>query len=150
MSNPLPAWVLFALGSAVFAAATALLAKLGVASLSADLATTVRAAVILATAVAIVSARGEWRPPSQLAVAAIALLVLSGLATGLSWLCYMRALELGPVAGVVAIDKLSLVLVVGASAVCLGEPITWRVGLGAVLVTIGALLVSLPASPPGR
>ena len=73
-------------------------------------------------------------------------LVLSGIATGLSWLCYFRALEVGPVSGVVAVDKLSVVLVVALSALLVGERPTWHVGLGAALVALGAILVSLPTS----
>ena len=72
--------------------------------------------------------------------------VLSGIATGLSWLCYFRALEIGPVSGVVSVDKLSVVLVVVLSMLLVGERPTWHVGLGSALVALGAILVSLPMS----
>jgi bacterial/archaeal transporter family protein len=141
-----PPWLLFALGSAFFAALTAIFAKLGVSHFNSDLATLVRTVVILAITIAIVSVRGEWRRPDELLARPVLFLVLSGLATGLSWLCYFRALEIGPVSGVVSVDKLSVVLVVAMSAILVGERLTWQVGFGALLVAIGALLVSLPTS----
>jgi bacterial/archaeal transporter family protein len=144
MPRSLPPWPLFALGSAFFAALTALFAKLGVSRLNSDLATLVRTVIILAVTVVIVSLRGEWRRPDELPVRPVLFLVLSGIATGLSWLCYFRALEIGPVSGVVSVDKLSVVLVVAMSAILLGERLTWQVSVGALLVAIGAFLVSLP------
>jgi transporter family protein len=145
MRAMLQPWLLFALGSALFAALTALFAKLGVAGLSSDFAAFIRTVVILVVTAAIVSLRGEWQRPAALPVRPTFFLVLSAVATALSWLCYFKALETGPVSAVVSIDKLSLVLVVALGAVFLGEHPTWPVILGAVLVSIGALLVSLPA-----
>jgi transporter family protein len=139
-------WVLFALGSAFFAALTAIFAKLGVSGLNSDVATLVRTVVILVVTVLIVSLRAEWQRPAELPPRSMLFLVLSGMATGLSWLCYFRALEIGPVAGVVSVDKLSVVLVVTLSALLVGERPAWHVGLGAGLVTLGAILVSLPRS----
>jgi transporter family protein len=139
-------WVLFALGSAFSAALTAIFAKLGVSGLNSDVATLVRTVVILLVTVLIVSLRAEWQRPGDLPQRSMVFLVLSGIATGLSWLCYFRALEIGPVSGVVSMDKLSVVLVVALSALAVGEPLTWHVALGAVLVALGAILVSLPMS----
>jgi len=139
-------WVLFALGSAFFAALTAIFAKLGVSGLNSDVATLVRTIVILVVTMIIVSLRAEWQRPTSLPPRSMIFLILSGIATGLSWLCYFRALEIGPVSGVVSVDKLSVVLVVVLSALLIGERLTWHVGLGAVLIVLGAMLVSLPMS----
>jgi transporter family protein len=137
-------WMVFALGSAFFAALTTIFAKLGVSGMSSNLATLIRTVVIFFVTMLIVSLRGEWRRPDELLLRPVFYLVLSGVATGLSWLCYFRALEIGPASGVVSVDKLSVVLVVGLAALVFGERLTWRVGCGALLVAIGALLVSLP------
>jgi transporter family protein len=117
-----------------------------VSGLNADLATLVRTVVILVVTVLIVSLRAEWQRPGYLPPRSMVFLVLSGIATGLSWLCYFRALEIGPVSGVVSVDKLSVVLVVALAALLVGERLTWHVGLGAVLVALGAMLVSVPMS----
>jgi len=144
MDAPLSWWMIFALGSAFFAALTAIFAKLGVAGMNSDLATLVRTVVIFFVTMLIVSVRGEWRRPDELLLRPILFLVLSGIATGLSWLCYFRALEIGPASGVVSVDKLSVVFVVGLAALVFGERLTWQVCCGALLVAVGALLVSLP------
>jgi len=146
MQGILQPWVLFALGSAFFAALTAIFAKFSVSGLDADLATVIRTVVILMVTALIVSLRAEWQRPEALPLRPVVFLVLSGIATGLSWLCYFRALEIGPVSGVVSVDKLSVVLVVALSALLVGEPPTWRTDLGAALVALGAILVSLPMS----
>ena len=148
-------WLLFALGSAFFAALTAIFAKLGVSDLNSNLATVVRTVVILLVTVLIVSMRAEWQRPEELPARSMVFLVLSGIATGLSWVCYFRALEIGPVSGVVSVDKLSVVLVVALSALLVGERLTWHMSLGAALVALGAILVSLPMkdgrpAPPSR
>jgi transporter family protein len=144
MDGMLSWWMLFALGSAFFAALTTIFAKMGVSGMNSDLATLVRTTVIFFVTMAIVSVRGEWHRPDELLARPVFFLVLSGVATGLSWLCYFRALEIGPASGVVSIDKLSVVFVVGLAAVAFGERLTWRLCCGALLVAIGALLVSLP------
>ena len=146
MQGSLQPWLLFALGSAFFAALTAMFAKLSVSGMNADLATVVRTVVVLLVTVIIVSARAEWQRPEELPVRSMVFLVLSGIATGLSWLCYFRALEIGPVSGVVSVDKLSVVLVLALSALLVGEQPTWRMTLGAALVAVGTILVSLPMS----
>ncbi len=133
-------WLPYALLSAVFAAATAILAKLGVEGVPSSLATAIRTLVILVFAWAISFAKGEHHGLATLSRKAIIFLVLSGVATGLSWLAYFRALQLGPASQVAPVDKLSLALTVVLAVVVLGEPLTWRVGLGAALIVAGALL----------
>jgi bacterial/archaeal transporter family protein len=90
-----------------------------------------------------VSARGEWQNPARLSAKGCLFLILSGLATGLSWLCYYRALQTGPASRVAPIDKLSVVIVVIFATTILGERLTWKVGLGAALVSEGAILIAL-------
>jgi transporter family protein len=87
--------------------------------------------------------RNEWQRPESLSTKGVIFLVLSGVATGLSWLCYYRALQTGPASRVAPIDKLSVVLVVLFAVSFLGESLTWKVGLGSVLVTVGAVLMAL-------
>src|SRR5690348_13047966 len=105
-------WQMFALASALFAALTAIFGKLGVSSLNSNLATFIRTVVILIMTAIIVTVRGEWQPGDGLGKKAAIFLVLSGLATGLSWLCYYRALQLGPASRVAPVDKLSVVFVI--------------------------------------
>jgi transporter family protein len=136
-------WRLFALGSAVFAALTAVFAKLGVAEINSNLATFYRTIIILALSALIVSARHEWQPPGVLSVRGVTFLTLSALATGFSWLCYFRAVQIAPVSRVAPIDKLSVVLVVIFAALLLGERLTWKVGMGAAFITLGVILTAL-------
>ena len=134
-------WKAFALGSALFAALTAIFGRIGVAEMSSDLATCVRTIVILLISAAVVTVRGEWARPQNLSSTALAAIVLSGAATGLSWLCYYRALQLAPASRVAPVDKLSVVLVVVFGAIFLHEQLTWKVGVGAVFVTLGAVIM---------
>ena len=136
-------WQFFALGSAFFAALTAIFTKLGVSQINSNLATFIRTIVILIFAVGFVSLRGEWESPSKISSYGMLMLVLSGLATGCSWLCYNRALQLGPASRVAPIDKLSVVLVVVIATLFLGEALTWKVGVGAALIGAGAVLIAL-------
>jgi transporter family protein len=136
-------WRVFALGSAAFAALTAVFGKVGVAELNSDLATFIRTVVILFVSAALVWLRGEWQRPDHVSVRGAAFLILSGVATGLSWLCYYRALQLAPASKVAPIDKLSVVLVVLFAVAFLGEKLTWQVGLGAALIAAGALVMAL-------
>ena len=133
-------WVWFALGSAVFAALTAILSKIGVSGIPSNLATLVRTAVVLVLAAALVWGRGEWR---EISGRTLLFLVLSGVATGLSWLCYFRALQLGPASQVAPLDKLSVVFVLVLSALFLGERLSWVGLLGAFLVSAGSILLVL-------
>jgi transporter family protein len=136
-------WRLFALGSAGFAALTAIFAKLGVSEINSNLATLYRTLIVLALTALIVSARHEWQAPGAWSAKGLTYLTLSGCATGLSWLCYFRAVQLAPVSRVAPIDKLSVVLVVLTAALFLGERLTWKVGTGAVLITLGVILTAL-------
>ena len=134
-------WKTFALGSALFAALTALLGRIGVAEMSSDLATFVRTVVILTMSAAVVTARSEWVRPQNLSASALAAILMSGAATGLSWLCYYRALQLAPASRVAPVDKLSVVLVVVFGALFLHEELTWKVGVGAAFVSLGAAIM---------
>lgn len=133
-------WWSYALLSALFAALTALLAKVGVEGVPSTLATALRTVVILVFAWGLVLARGEHHALPSLSRKTLLFLVLSGVATGLSWLAYFRALQLGPASRVAPIDKLSLALTVVLSVLLLKEPMNWRLGLGVVLMVTGALL----------
>jgi bacterial/archaeal transporter family protein len=136
-------WRIFALGSAFFAALTAIFGKVGVSEINSDLATFLRTVVILVVAALIIFARHEWQRPDTLSAKGVIFLVLSGVATGLSWLCYYRALQTGPASRVAPIDKLSVVCVVLFAVSFLGERLTWKVGLGSALITLGAVLMAL-------
>jgi transporter family protein len=138
---PLVPWWGYAIASAVFAAATAILAKLGVAGIPSNLATAIRTAVVLAFAWGIVLARGEHRALPDIGRRSLLFLLLSGVATGASWLAYFRALQLGPASRVAPVDKLSLALTVLLAWSVLGEPMTWRVAGGALLMLAGAFLM---------
>jgi len=138
----LPTWLLFALGSAFFAGLTAILAKIGVAGLNSNLATLIRTVVIFVVTALIVTLRGEWQMPREIAARPVMFLVLSGVATGLSWLCYFRALQLAPASLVAPIDKLSVAFAIALGVVVLGEPLTWRVALGGALIVAGALVIA--------
>ena len=135
-------WFVFALGSALFAALTAVFGKLGVAEINSNLATFIRTVVILIFSAGLVSARREWEPLSRLSGFGTAMLLLSGLATGLSWLCYWRALQLGPASRVAPVDKLSVALVIIISVLAFGEPLTWKMAAGGVLVVAGVVLLA--------
>src|SRR5271155_144977 len=114
-------WRGFALGSAIFAALTAIFGKIGVSQINSDLATLFRTLVVLIVSALLIWARHEWQRPENLPPKSILFLVLSGAATGLSWLCYYRALQLGPAPRVAPIDKLSVAFVVVFSILFLGE-----------------------------
>ncbi|MFG1358197.1 EamA family transporter [Xanthobacter pseudotagetidis] len=143
MSQLSASWLLWALLSAAFAALTAIFAKLGVADIPSDLATLIRTGVILMLVAAIAFATGQWRSPSTIPGRAWLFLVLSGLATGASWLCYFRALKLGDAARVAPVDKFSVVLVAIFGVLLLGERLSAAATLGVVLIAAGAALVAL-------
>ncbi|HEU4669398.1 MAG TPA: EamA family transporter [Dyella sp.] len=136
-------WLLFALGSALFAALTAVFGKLGVAGINSNLATFIRTVVILGVTAAILSWRGEWARPSGLPWHSWLFLLLSGIATGLSWLCYYRALQLGPVSKVAPIDKLSVAIAIVLGLVFLGEKPSLPLLVGGTLIVAGALVIAL-------
>jgi len=134
-------WKLFAVGSAFFAGLTAVLAKIGVKDIPSNLATLVRTFVIIAFLGALVAVRGEWKNPLLLNRHSLVFLILSGLATGLSWICYYRALQAGPASLVAPIDKLSLVFAIILSVLFLGEKLGLYQWLGAGLIAAGALVI---------
>lgn len=134
-------WWFFALLSALFAALTTIFAKVGVESVSSNLATAIRTMVILILAWGIVWAKGETQALSAISQKTMLFLGLSGLATGLSWLCYFRALQLGPASLVAPVDKSSLVLILLLSALFLGEPLSVKAVCGTVLILAGTLVL---------
>lgn len=136
-------WILWALLSACFAALTAVFAKVGVEHVNPDAATLIRTVVILLVLAAMVSATGELRSVANASGRTYTFLVLSGLATGASWLCYFRALSLGDASRVAPIDKLSVVLVAVFGAVFLGERLSAVNWLGVALIAAGAWLITL-------
>ena len=138
-------WFYWALLSAVFAGATAVLAKIGVENVDSNLATAVRTTVVLVFAWGVVfatRAAGALTAMAEMPRKTWLFLTLSGVATGLSWLCYFRALQLGPASKVAPIDKLSVVFVLVFAASFLGEPLTWKTGLGGALITAGAVVLA--------
>jgi len=134
-------WITWALLSALFAAATALLAKVGVAHVDSNLAMALRTSVVVVFAWGIVLALGRHGELRSLDRRAVLFLVLSGLATGLSWICYFRALQLGPASRVAPLDKLSVPLVMVFAWLLLGEKLTPAVLGGGLLITGGAMLM---------
>lgn len=131
--------------AALFAAATALLAKLGVAGISPDLATLLRTLVVLLALTGLMAATGQlrWQDLQRIPQTTLIALLLSGLATGASWLCYFRALAQGPVSRVAPIDKLSVVLVALIGVSLLGETLSVRAWIGVGLIAAGGVLVAL-------
>ena len=136
-------WFLWALSSAAFAALTAIFAKIGLEGVDSDLATLVRTVVITAVLAAFVSSTGKWSNPFDLSSRTWLFLVLSGLATGASWVCYFRALKIGDASKVAPVDKLSLVLVAVFAFVFLGERPSGREWLGILMVGAGVLVLAL-------
>ena len=139
--NPMAAWIPYALLSALFAALTAIFAKIGIKGVDSDLATAIRTVVILLLAWGIALARGATAGLPALTGRTWLFLVLSGLATGGSWLCYFRALKLGPVSKVAPVDKLSVALSLLLAVVFLGETISVRGALGAGLILAGTVVL---------
>ncbi len=135
-------WQLWALLSAGFAALTAVFAKVGVENINSDYATLIRTLVILGVATGIVTATGQWQSPGSVSPRTYLFLILSGAATGLSWLCYFRALKLGDAARVAPLDKLSVVLVAVFGVVFLGEKLSAANWAGVGLIAAGAILVA--------
>lgn len=132
--------VTYALCSAVAAAVTAILAKIGVEGVPSNLAYAIRTVVVIIFAWLMVFIAGEHHKLGTVSRRSLLFLALSGLATGLSWLAYFRALQLSPASRVAPIDKLSLPLTIILAALFLGESISWKLGIGVTLMTIGALL----------
>lgn len=136
-------WLLLALGSAVFAALTSILAKLGIDGVNSHLATAIRTGVVLVLAWGMVFLTDAQNGISAISRRSWLFLILSGLATGASWLCYYRALQLGEASKVVPVDKLSVVITLILAFVFLHEKFTWKSGVGALLITLGTLFMIL-------
>ena len=136
-------WRMYALGSAFFAGLTAILAKIGVKDVSSNFATFIRTLVILLFLTVLVGWRHEWENPLALNRKSLVFLLFSGLATGLSWLCYFRALQIGPASLVAPIDKLSLIFTVVFAVAFLGEHLSGIQWMGTLLMTTGALMLVL-------
>jgi len=143
MSTAFSAWQFWALLSALFAALTAIFAKVGVENIGADLATFIRTLIVIVLLAAILVASGQFQSPSSIPGRTWLFLVLSGLATGASWLCYFRALKIGQAAQVAPVDKLSVVLVAIFGVLFLGEKLAALNWLGVALIAAGAVLVAL-------
>jgi len=142
MNSPLASWQLWAVLSAAFAALTAIFAKIGVENVNSDFATFIRTVVILFVVAGIVISTGKWQPLGSVATRTYLFLGLSGLATGASWLCYFRALQLGDAALVAPIDKLSVVLVAVFAVLFLGERLSGLNWLGIGFIAGGAVLIA--------
>ena len=136
-------WFFWALLSAIFAAITAIFAKIGLAGIDSDFATLVRTLVIGIVLAAFVVLAGKWQDPRTLNSKAVLFLVLSGLATGASWVCYFRALKVGDAAKVAPVDKLSVILVAVFATIFLHERPTLGAWLGIGLVAVGVAILSL-------
>ena len=134
-------WFYYALLSALFAALTAIFAKIGVANINSNLATGIRTIVILIMIWSIVLARNEAKDLGSLTKQNIIFLILSGLATGLSWLFYFKALQIGKVSQVAPVDKLSVAIAIGLSFLILKEPVDWKVLTGASLIIAGTIIL---------
>ena len=139
----LASWQFWALLSACFAALTALFAKVGIENINPDLATFIRTLIIAAVLAGILAASGQFQSPATISGRTYLFLLLSGLATGASWLCYFRALKLGDASRVAPVDKLSIVLVAVFAAIFLGEKLSAVNWLGVGLCTAGIVLVAL-------
>jgi transporter family protein len=134
-------WWIYALLSALFASLTAIFAKIGITNVNSDLATAIRTVIILVVAWGIVFARGEFKGIHEISRYSFIFLILSGLATGLSWIFYFKALQLGKVSQVAPVDKLSVALTIILSVVILKEVLTLKMAIGAILIIAGTLVL---------
>lgn len=136
-------WQFWAVGSAVFAALTAIFAKVGIEGVGSDFATFIRTIVILVSIAFVLQVTGGWQAPSTVSPRSWLFLVLSGLATGASWLCYFRALKLGNASQVAPVDKLSVVLVAAFAAIFLGERLSPMHWLAVCMIAAGAIMLTI-------
>ena len=134
-------WWIYALISALFAAFTAIFAKIGVENINSNLATAIRTLVVLIMISAIVFFRNEFKNIGEITSKTWIFLTISGISTGLSWIFYFKALQIGEVSKVAGVDKLSLALTIVFSIIFLGETISWKAGMGAFLIIIGTALL---------
>lgn len=133
-------WKIYAFISAIAAAVTAILAKVGVKDVPSNLATGLRTLVVIVFAWSLVIATGEYKEIPKLSMRSLLFLGLSGVGTGISWLAYFRALQLGPVSRVAPIDKASLAITIVLAAIVLRETITWKIALGVAFMIAGSML----------
>ena len=145
MNNVFSSWIFWALLSAAFAALTAIFAKVGIENVNSDFATFIRTIVILLAAGLLVYGTGHWQQPSSVSAKTWLFLVLSGAATGASWISYFRALKLGEAARVAPIDKLSVVFVSVFAVMFLGERLALPNWLGVIMIACGAVLIAYRA-----
>lgn len=143
MNNIFSSWQFFAIGSAFFAGLTAIFGKIGVKNVNSNLATFIRTIIILFVISLLVTVRKEWEGVEHLSKETWLFLVLSGIATGASWVCYYRALQIGEASKVAPVDKLSVVFVIVLSLIFLGEKLTLKSGFGALFIVLGTLLLAL-------
>lgn len=136
-------WIIFALLSAFFAAITSILAKIGIENINSNLATAIRTAVVLIMAWGIVFITGVQNEVANINIKSWVFLILSGIATGLSWLCYYKALQLGEASKVVPIDKFSVVITMVLAFIILKETLTLKTVLGGIFITIGTFIMIL-------
>ena len=136
-------WQVYALGSAFFAGLTAVLGKIGVQGINSNLATFIRTGVILVFTALLISIKAEWSMREAISTRTFVFLILSGIATGLSWLCYYRALQLGPASQVAPVDKLSVVFAILLAGLFLGEKLSLQTLLGGALIVSGSLVLIL-------
>ncbi len=134
-------WWVYAIGSAVFAALTSILAKIGIENVNSNLATAIRTIVVLVLAWGMVFLTGSLSGIKEISGKSWLFLIFSGLATGLSWLCYYHAIQIGDVSKVVPIDKLSVVLTIVLAFIIFHETVSWKSVLGCILVSAGTLLM---------
>lgn len=143
MKELVDSWQFWAVLSAIAAALTAIFAKVGVSGLASDFATLIRTVVVLVALIALVTLTNQWRPLGSISARSLVFLVLSGLATGASWIFYFRALKIGEAAKVAPIDKLSVVFVAIFAAIFLQERLAAINWLGIGLISFGAILVAI-------
>jgi len=136
-------WVIYAFLSAIFAALTSILAKIGIQGLNSNLATAIRTIVVLIMAWAVVFVSGKQNEISGITQKSLLFLVLSGIATGLSWLCYFKALQIGQASKVIPVDKFSLVIGMILAFIVLKEAVTIKTVIGGALITIGTFVLIL-------
>jgi bacterial/archaeal transporter family protein len=141
-SSLLGSWQIWALLSAAFAALTAIFAKVGIENVNSDFATFIRTIVILVVLAVMLSLMSKWQSPGSITPRTYLFLILSGLATGGSWICYFRALKIGDAARVAPIDKLSIVLVAVFGVMFLGERLSAVNWSGVALIAVGALFIA--------
>lgn len=139
----MPTWILFALLSAIFAALVAIFGKIGIKNIDSTLATTVRAVIMAGFLVVTSFFLGKADLLKTIDNKALLFIAFSGIAGALSWLCYFFAIKNGPVSGVAALDRLSVVFVLVFAVLVLGDHLTWKSGIGAILLTLGAILMTI-------